>query len=256
MPHSRLDPARLQGEALQRWYVRSPEDVEEARQAAHAQRYGAFFGGPPRPQIDPGFSRDLDPSVSNVDPGFNRGPDEFIPWPNKQIDPGFSAEADRWFGPTYSTRRFVDRGLAGPGDGGDFIEIGTYARHRPAWERREGQPWPKTADGRNSHVSHIKALADGGSDTLDNIEPEHPDEHIRRHKDNGDFARWAKRRGGVKMNPPKGGPIVRGLGLLGIIPNITGILSGRIRTDTPIHFWYDMAGYPSPDDLPPVPDVI
>jgi hypothetical protein len=29
---------------------------------------------------------------------------------------------------------------------------------------------------------------------------------------------------------------------------LTGLLSGRIRTDTPVHTWYDMAGYPAPDD--------
>jgi len=41
---------------------------------------------------------------------------------------------------------------------------------------------------------------------------------------------------------------VKGLGLLGIIPDIMGILSGRIRTDTFDDFASDMMGAPSQED--------
>ena len=41
----------------------------------------------------------------------------------------------------------------------------------------------------------------------------------------------------------------RGLGLLGVIPNITGILSGRIRTDNFDNFTSDMLDYPSQEDI-------
>lgn len=34
-----IDPARLEGEALQRWYRRSPADLEYEREAGEAQRY-------------------------------------------------------------------------------------------------------------------------------------------------------------------------------------------------------------------------
>lgn len=43
MAYSPVDPARLEGEALRRWYLRSPEEVEQERQAAKAQRYDEFF---------------------------------------------------------------------------------------------------------------------------------------------------------------------------------------------------------------------
>ena len=38
MPDSSIDPASLQGDALTRWYQRSPEEVEQERQTAEARR--------------------------------------------------------------------------------------------------------------------------------------------------------------------------------------------------------------------------
>ena len=43
MAFSQVDPASLQGEALNRWYLRSPDEIEQERQAAQAQKYNAFF---------------------------------------------------------------------------------------------------------------------------------------------------------------------------------------------------------------------
>jgi len=45
MAHSPVDPASLQGEALRRWYLRSPNDIEGERQRAQEQRYEAFVAG-------------------------------------------------------------------------------------------------------------------------------------------------------------------------------------------------------------------
>ena len=45
MPDSPIDPSSLQGDALTRWYQRSPWQIEKGRQAAAEQRYDAFFGG-------------------------------------------------------------------------------------------------------------------------------------------------------------------------------------------------------------------
>jgi hypothetical protein len=50
MASGQIDPARLQGEALRRWYLRSPEEIEEERRRAADRAYESFFGnseGPP-----------------------------------------------------------------------------------------------------------------------------------------------------------------------------------------------------------------
>jgi hypothetical protein len=121
---------------------------------------------------------------------------------------------------------------------------------------------PKTESGRDYEVSHKRPIADGGQNTLENIEPIHPDDHRPMHVREGDAARWARRAStarafGGRVEPPAPARMrVRGLGALGILSDITGIMSGRIRTDTPTHFWYDMAGFPAPDDYEPKPGEI
>jgi outer membrane biosynthesis protein TonB len=59
-----------------------------------------------------------------------------------------------------------------------------------------------------------------------------------------------------KTPPLRGGPGLRGFGFLPLLTGVTGVLSGRIRTDTPMHFWSDMAGVPSPDDYAPKPGAM
>ena len=44
MAYGQIDPARLDGDALIRWYLRSPTDIEQERQASAAQNYNDFFG--------------------------------------------------------------------------------------------------------------------------------------------------------------------------------------------------------------------
>jgi hypothetical protein len=93
MPDRQIDPSRLQDEALRRWYLRSPDDLAQERQAADAQRYRDFFGD--RSAADPGVSwgpltigRDIDPGLSpimnipslDIEPGFNRVPDGSNQW--------------------------------------------------------------------------------------------------------------------------------------------------------------------------------
>lgn len=255
-----VDPSRLEGEALRRWYLRSPDDIERERQVAADRRYQAFFG---RGRIDPGFSREAERPVKDVDPGLARGPEK----PVRDVDPAFSwtpLGPNRWRGdpPGPAARQpaggayanaayraaYLDRGLAGSDDGAELIDIGGKARsQRRQWEKREGQEWPKTESGRNYDRSHIVPKADGGPDTVDNIRPQHPDEHRADHVRNGDFGRWGRR---SSVARGFGGTVGRALGPLGIFSDVLGILSGRYRTDTPRHFYNDYMGVPDPDDRP------
>jgi hypothetical protein len=139
----------------------------------------------------------------------------------------------------------LDFGLASSGDG-DFIPVGVQAKLRRQWSQHSGLDWPKTEDGRNYDISHKLAKADGGTDAIHNIEPMHPDLHRQMHMDNGDFARWARRRWAPRA---AGAPGLNALGWLGIIPGITGLLSGRIRTDKWENTTADLLGVPSADDL-------
>jgi hypothetical protein len=119
-------------------------------------------------------------------------------------------------------------------------------RLRREWERQNGRPWPRDPNtGRNYDVAHKKALADGGTNTVDNIHPMHPDAHVAEHMANGDYSRWALRPGIARAF---GGTVARSLDFLAIVPIITGVMSGRIRTDTTEHFLNDIAGVPSSDD--------
>ena len=87
-------------------------------------------------------------------------------------------------------------------------------------------------------------MTEGAPGGRSNIRPMHPLEHRQHHMENGDLSRWARLpRKGSKVPPEVGG-----LGWLGIIPDITGILSGRIRTDTFDNFSNDLMGIPSQED--------
>jgi hypothetical protein len=95
MPDEQIDPASLQGDALTQWYLRSPADIEDERQAAAARRYQEFFGGYPGADPDPGFDRGYEAPAHDIDPGFSRGFDA----PTMDVDPGFSwvqAGPNRW----------------------------------------------------------------------------------------------------------------------------------------------------------------
>lgn len=52
MAFGQIDPARLDGDALKRWYLRSPADLEEERQRAASHAYNAFFSQPDEDQPD------------------------------------------------------------------------------------------------------------------------------------------------------------------------------------------------------------
>lgn len=54
MAFGQIDPARLEGDALTRWYLRSPADIEEEKRRAANAAYDAFFSQPEDPQSDGG----------------------------------------------------------------------------------------------------------------------------------------------------------------------------------------------------------
>lgn len=228
MADRQIDPARLENDLLRRWYTRSPEDLDEQRQVDEAERHREFFGGSARSHDDPdpGFGSSPGRDRTDVDPDFRR----------PQVDAG-----DAMGG------ALLDLRGAGPDDDGNFIEIGNPAnpRLRKEYMARYGY-WPQTEEGRNFDVAHVKAIADSGTNTLDNIRPMHPDEHAAEHRANGDYARWARR---AAIARAFGGRVARALPPLSVISDVMGLLSGRIRTDSFDNFSNDMMGLPSEDDL-------
>lgn len=228
MPYNPIDPASLEGDDLTSWYLRSPQEIEEQRNAAAQEQYNNFFGsGAPSgagADSDAGPSADGSSATTAADPAIQSSP-----------------AASAGFDPAY-----IDASNAGS-DADAYLFL-TGNPHNPRlkreWEQREGRPWPTDEKGRSYHVAHKKALADGGTNTLDNIEPMHPDEHIAQHIANGDFSRWAKRPWIARAF----GGRVGALGRLGFLSDITGILSGRIRTNSLMNFASDLMGVPSPED--------
>jgi hypothetical protein len=58
MAFGHIDPARLEGDALTRWYLRSPADIEEEKRQRAEQAYNAFFGQSGETPSDPPPSGD------------------------------------------------------------------------------------------------------------------------------------------------------------------------------------------------------
>jgi len=64
MAYGQIDPARLNGDALTRWYLRSPADIEKERQADAARAYDDFFAGNPAPlRTSDGGIQDVETAV-------------------------------------------------------------------------------------------------------------------------------------------------------------------------------------------------
>jgi hypothetical protein len=251
----RVNPADLEGDALRRWYLRSPDEIARERAVEHEARSTVFFKGAVKPSLS---------NMAADAPRSSGGDDEL--WIATGAG-GFRRIAPNRREDVFPEDRepaFLPSGPAAP-ESGELFDIGNPSNPdlRDEWERVYGRPWPRRPDGTRYDVAHIRAIADGGLNTVENIRPLPHPEHVESHKD--DASRWGKRpsiaaafggrvepRTAPRFRPPK----VNGLGVLGLIPNLTGILSGRIRTDTPVHFWYDMIGQPAPDDpLPPVPGI-
>ena len=257
MPPTPVDPARLTGEALNRWYRRTPDEIEAERQAAEEARHKAFFG----PQ---------EAAEARTPVVQRQGPDPDMLWiangrgGYRGVRPG---QGDFLTTLEPEGAATGHSGLpANPAavESGELMEIGNphNPRLRREWEVANGRPWPRTPDGRRYDVAHIRAIGDGGTNTLDNIRPMEPAEHRASHKE--DASRFGRRAGiarafGGTVEPPAHAPRprgakVRGFGGFGLLPDVLGVFNGRIRTDTPVHFWNDLLGYSSEDD--PQEDLI
>ncbi|THD80601.1 MAG: hypothetical protein E7812_07685 [Phenylobacterium sp.] len=79
MPYDPVDPASLEGEDLTSWYLRSPEEIEQQRQAAAQQRYNAFFNGGRSSDPPVGGQADPDAYSSDQPPAFGDASDGAAP---------------------------------------------------------------------------------------------------------------------------------------------------------------------------------
>lgn len=90
MTFGQVDPAGLQGEALRRWYLRTPDEIEAERAAIAEQAYKTFFSQPnsravsgfsdaargaPAPAYDK-FSAVGNPAAIGTDPEYHAGGEE------------------------------------------------------------------------------------------------------------------------------------------------------------------------------------
>jgi hypothetical protein len=95
MHDSWIDPGSLEGDALVRWYQRSPAEIEQERQAAAARRYQDFFYG--RTHSDPDLRLDRAAPAPNRNATIDSAAS--VPSMSQDVDPGFTwvpAGPNRW----------------------------------------------------------------------------------------------------------------------------------------------------------------
>ena len=131
MADRQIDPARLQGEALRRWYLRSPEDLEQERQVAAAKRHRNFFGDPGA-DPDPGFNQSRVVRQRDIGSDYGRSNES----PADDIDEGFNrvpAGQERWRGQRAGQGQLQELNWApnaSADDGGSGPRIGQPRRRR------------------------------------------------------------------------------------------------------------------------------
>lgn len=147
MGRNPIDPARLSGEALTRWYLRTPAEVEAKRDQAEAQRWQDYHRETQRQQSGAEQSTRIRTSAASDDDLYvATGSGEWrrlrsgALMPRDDARPSFHPAA-----PEY----------------GALITVGNPANpgHIKAWEKREGRAWPRDpSTGRPYDVGHIKAF--------------------------------------------------------------------------------------------------
>jgi hypothetical protein len=118
MATGQIDPARLDGDALKQWYLRSPADIQDERRQAEDRTYNAFFSQPDEPQPDEALAPPPPATTSKDDPSGN---DDLV-W--RQVGPNRFRSERAAFDPT----------LASAADSGSYQLAATTF---PRWGR-----WP------------------------------------------------------------------------------------------------------------------
>jgi hypothetical protein len=215
MPRSKIDPAGLEGRALERWYRRTPDQIQSEVWAEEEQAHKSFFG--PTSTDEPSLQRQETAGVGRAVAG-----QEDVLWISngrggyRRIRAGRSADVGMPEDDFASASYLPDRAAAP--EAVETLEIGNphNRRLRREWEAANGRPWPRTKEGLRYDVAHKRAIADGGTNTLDNIRPMDPLEHKQSHRE--DQARWGRRAAiarafGGKVEPPRAWthkPVARG----------------------------------------------
>jgi hypothetical protein len=86
VPDGSIDVGNLEGDALTRWYLMSPAEIEQEREDAAAKRYQDFFSRPSEADPDAGFSGEAPAADRDVSYDF-AGP---FPSMSHDVDPGFT----------------------------------------------------------------------------------------------------------------------------------------------------------------------
>jgi hypothetical protein len=140
MAYGQIDPARLDGDALTRWYLRSPADIEQERQAAAAQRYDNFFsaGAAISPAGDNG-TQGSDAADGAADaPGANTRRGEWPPSYDRLSDGAFPPVGnDQMTASPFSLTRVAATGWPCVGCHGTGIAPPPPAYSKPPW----ATPW-------------------------------------------------------------------------------------------------------------------
>ena len=157
MPRYAVDPSRLSGEDLRRWYTRTPAEIEQQRQAEVVRRHRSFFGGLRFPDLDPESRRE--PPL--VDRDQETGTPRSI-WPARYDDPGLTWDP---FG------AIRDRG-ARPAELPSQSLREVYAPLRQL--SGNGGAWTATSTGRpSSNLPSNLATGTGGQQPPSAVKPAH-----------------------------------------------------------------------------------
>ncbi|MFK0300631.1 RHS repeat-associated core domain-containing protein [Brevundimonas sp. NPDC090276] len=132
-------------------------------------------------------------------------------------------------------RRGVDRAWAAERRA---VARGAGTREWSAPERRELLQTGKVAGYHAHHINTVNGNPIELAEDPRNIRFLTPAQHAAVHREAGGY-----------RQPIRGQPlVVRSVAGLQLLTTGTGLLSGRVRTDTPENFWYDLIGIPSPSD--------